>query len=425
MTKKSFLFHAGLTLASAYAMADAGTPSIEKPIDVKEPPFGEYDFTWLNGSNRQPASLLTTGPLTWSIYADVYYLYQFNQPIDHTDFPSTVAPRHDEISVNLASIGVDVTGLDGPIGRIYFQYGNNVETDTGQDSTTSRGFFTTHAAFNPIQQVAAGWHFHALHGVNTEFGIFPSYVGLESYLPQENWNYLRPFLSDFTPYYFQGSRNQIYFTQDLKLELWVVNGWQTLSQWHDTRAGGYILNWRPSGMLSISNAFYTGSDEQLDAGARRYYTDSSVQYKYFKNSALSLVADLGYESRTSSPGGILTGASLADRYEWNPRWATTLRADVYYDQTQALVLPLPGGGALPDSVDPFFGRGYTVTLDFIPSPWLIYRLEYMHRDASIPYFSGHSGISGPTGIAPGGVAVPGSDFATSDDRIVANVTLRL
>src|SRR5580693_626471 len=97
-------------------------------LDVREPPFGEFDFSWMNGSNAQPTSLLGMGPLTWSLYVDTYFAWDVNHPIDHTIFPTTVAPRHDEVSLNLAHIGFDVTGLDGPIGRFYLQYGAIVET---------------------------------------------------------------------------------------------------------------------------------------------------------------------------------------------------------------------------------------------------------------------------------------------------------
>ena len=106
-------------------------PPAEQPLDVREPTFGEFNFAWMNGNNSQPASLLQTGPVTTSLYVDTYYNYQFHQPIDHTIFPTTTAPRHDEISLNLAHIGMDVTGLDGPIGRLYIQYGSTVETIAG------------------------------------------------------------------------------------------------------------------------------------------------------------------------------------------------------------------------------------------------------------------------------------------------------
>ncbi|MEP6865224.1 MAG: outer membrane beta-barrel protein, partial [Deltaproteobacteria bacterium] len=157
-------------------------PESPRPLDVREPTFGEYDFSWMNGNNSQPASLLQTGPVTMSLYIDTYYGYQFHEPIDHTVFPTTTAPRHDEISLNLAHLGMDVTGLDGPIGRLYIQYGSTVETIAGQDTTTTRGFYLTNRLLQNVQQAAVGWHFHRLHGINAEVGIFPSYVGLESYL---------------------------------------------------------------------------------------------------------------------------------------------------------------------------------------------------------------------------------------------------
>src|SRR5579872_6460527 len=178
-------------------------------------------------NNPQPDSLLVFGPVTGSFYVDTYYAWDSAQPIDHTIFPTTTAPRHNEISLNLAHVGFDITGLDGPIGRLYIQYGSIVETIAGQDTTTQRGFFLTNRLLQNVQQAAAGWHFHALHGVNVELGIFPSYIGLESYLPEENWAYTHAFVADATPYYFFGVRGQLFPASDLKVELWIVNGWQT------------------------------------------------------------------------------------------------------------------------------------------------------------------------------------------------------
>ena len=45
----------------------------ERPLDEREPPYGNGDWSWLNGSNRQPSSLLKWGPITGSIFVDAYY----------------------------------------------------------------------------------------------------------------------------------------------------------------------------------------------------------------------------------------------------------------------------------------------------------------------------------------------------------------
>ncbi len=415
--------------------APVPTPTESKPLDVREPPFPD-DYAWMNGSNPQPPSLLGMGPLTWSVYVDTYYAWQFAQPVDHTIFPTTVGPRHNEISLNLAHLGLDVTGLDGPTGRLYLQYGSTVETIAGQDTTTTRGFFLTNRLLQYVEQAAAGWHFHALHGVNAELGIFPSYVGLESYLPEENWSYTHAFLADATPYYFFGFRGQVFPTDRLKVELWVVNGWQTFGQWHEGRAGGYLWNYRPSGWLSIANSLYAGQEAQSDPASLRVYSDNNVQVRYFhregagllRSMALSLVGDLGYEHRSDAPSGPMGGVALSHRWEWTERWKSSLRGDFFYDATQAISPKFPVGAAYPfPGTSPFFGAGLTATLDYWPSPWLVTRLEAAHRIANQPLFSGPGGITGPGGELPsatnGGSFTP--DLRWTDDRILFNVTLRL
>lgn len=403
----------------------------ELPLDEREPPFANGDWSWLNGGNRQPPSLLKWGPLTGSVYVDAYYAFQFWRPQDHTIFQTTTAPRHNEIALNLVALGVEVADLDGPIGRLYLQAGSNEETLWGQDASTGRGQFLTLRTFAPVQQAAAGWHFHLLHGVNVEAGIFPSYFALESYFPQENWNYLHPFVSDFTPYYFAGIRNQWFLSQTTKIELWIVNGWQTFGQWHETRAGGYQLNARPGERISINHSTYVGKDQQLDPRAVRFYTDNFIQWQWskggaVKSSALALVGDVGWEQRSARQSGLMLGGSLSNRVEIDGRWAVCGRADLFYDQTQAVVTQMPLGSpyGLPDG-GAFVGGGVTATLDFSPSPWLLLRLEAMRRWANIPYFSGPGGITGPGGVASPDPATFTPDLRKTDLRIVANATLRL
>ena len=88
---------------------------------------------------------------------------------------------------------------------------------------------------------------------------------------------------------------------------------------------------------------------------------------------------------------------------------------------------------MPDAASPFLGGGFTTTLDYLPSPWVLTRIEYSHRGTNVPFFSGPGGITG-NGGPDGQVATPGAtgavipfqpDLVKSDDRIIANVTLRL
>lgn len=424
------------TAATAWTATAAADAPKGQRLDEREPPFGEFDFSWLNGSNNQPPSLLTVGPLTWTIYIDAYYAYQFSAPVDHTIFPTTVAARHNEISFNLGILGVDITGLDGPTGRFYVQYGSNVETDAGQDPTVTRGYFLSASVFKYIEQAAVGWHFHWLHGANAEIGIFPSYVGLESYLPQENWAYTHAFVSDSTPYYFFGFRGQLFPSRRLKIELWLVNGWQTFGQWHESKAGGYFINWRPREWISLVHSFYIGQEVVNDPHSLRPYTDNNIQIRYYKgpdkphrirSAAFSLTADVGYEHRGDPvPDGWMGGIALTNRFVWTRWLASTVRGDVFYDKKGAVIPQLPLGNPyrLPSN-GPYLLGGISLTLDAQPSPWVLFRLEYSHRESNQPYFSGPGGVTSPTGVQM--PLVPGfmPDLQKSDDRLILNATLRL
>jgi hypothetical protein len=56
------------------------------------------------------------------------------------------------------------------------------------------------------------------------------------------------------------------------------------------------------------------------------------------------------------------------------------------------------------------------------------RLEFSHRIANQPLFSGSGGITGPGGVLPASAAAPSTftpDLRFTDDRLLLNVTLRL
>ena len=89
------------------------------------------------------------------------------------------------------------------------------------DSTTSRARSGTSA------RPTAAYHIDALNGINVDAGIFMSYVGLFSYDNYENWMYLPSYTSDNTPWFFNGIRVQIFTSDKLKIEPWIINGWQT------------------------------------------------------------------------------------------------------------------------------------------------------------------------------------------------------
>jgi hypothetical protein len=122
----------------------------------------------------------------------------------------------------------------------------------------------------------------------------------------------------------------------------------------------------------------------------------------------------------------MAGATLTNRFQWTAMWGTTLRGDVFYDETRAISPTLPVGSPykLPGT-GAFLGGGASVTIDFQPSAWALFRIEYSHREANGPVFSGPGGITGPGGLPPADPTTFTPDLSTRDDRLVVNATIRL
>ena len=397
-------------LDAGVPQADAGPPVLDldagpPPLDVREPPFASGDYSWMNGNNYQPQSMFASGPFTWTLLLDVYYGYDFNRPEDHTIFPATTAPRHNEFNLNYAVLGVEATGVTDVIGKLMLQMGNYIDTITGTDATANRGAYSGLSNLRYVQQAYVGYHLHVLHGLNLLVGIFPSYVGLESYVPQENWDYTHNFVSDFTPYYLTGAAIQLFPRDDLKTELWIVNGWQSLSKFGEQLGIGWAIAWRPNERILVTQNMLSGRFD-ADQTRLRFFTDNSIQLQYakqpvkwIKSLAVDVIFDIGYETAgTLLPSTSVIGGSILHRIEFSNTWAFGLRGSIFRDPQRLLALALPNGGILPEG-ELVVGE-VTGTVDFKPVPWLLYRLEYRHDASSIAYIAGRGGVTNPGPVKP-------------------------
>src|SRR5262249_40914122 len=130
-----------------------------------------------------------------------------------------------------------------------------------------------------------------------------SYVGLWSYYNFDNWTYQPSYVSSNTPWFFNGMRVQIFPNDRLKIEPWLVNGWQSYGKFNDTPGLGIQVLWRPNGWFSLLGNQYYGADTLDNGGRRRFHSDNSVMLKYhdapgrfLRKAAASLTVDAGCES---------------------------------------------------------------------------------------------------------------------------------
>ncbi len=371
------------------------------------------DFTWMNGQSRQrefPLSSLSKH-VALSLYLDSYFAYSTHRPSDHTLTGGASVGRHGEFQLNLASVGAEWS-YRSMIGRLSLQAGSMLNRVQDLDGSGTRGRNLSTASLHNIREATVGYHWDTGAGVNLEAGIFMSYIGLESYLLAENWNYSRSLVCEFTPFYFQGVRLQVFPSARLKIEPWVMNGWQTYGASNDVPAVGLSVNYRPREALGFVGNFYYGSDTRDDPGRKRLHSDHSALLRYYNapgasgisKAALSVNNHIGVEQGgLSSSRGKFLGTAVANRVWLNgDKLAFTLRGELVDNPGRYLAIaPRPTG--FPDAGTGIHLGGVTATVDVMPTDLLAWRFEYLNRRASVPYFAGRSGLASSQHLLTGAV----------------------
>ena len=406
---------------AAFSAPAAAAPAPEKK--QKADPFAFADFTWLNGNPRTKTPAFDSKFFTPEIRADVDYIYDMNNPKDDTISGSSEVFRSKEIQLTQLGVGGDFH-YDNVQARVMTQFGMYSQTTPRNDASPSRGQWNLDNAYRYISEAYGGYHFNALDGINVQAGIFMSYVGLFSYYNFDNWAYQPSYVSSNTPWFFNGMRVQIFPNEHLKIEPWLINGWQSYGRFNNRLGiGGQIL-WRPNGWFSfVGNQYALGADALNTPGRIRYHTDDSIQVKYYDNpatfiskAAFSLTGDLGCEhgGGVSCTGNSAKGPkqSFIGFMAYNRLWlhkdmfGFTVGGGAINNPGRYLVLLPPINGATAATGTPYFtenpGDPYKAwdisgTFDYMPSQYVTFRWEYNHRAANVPYFSGSGGVTPPGG----------------------------
>ena len=291
--------------ASPLAPQEATPPAPAPEVD-NVTPFAYADWTWLNGNPRNKDAVWDSKFFTPEIRFDTHFVSSFNHPKDDTMGGSTEIFRSNEIQVEQISFGGDFH-WQNVRGRVLTMDGMFGVTTPRNDASAGRGQWDLRGAYKYVSEAYGGYHFNVNHGLNVDAGIFVSYIGLFSYYNFDNWAYQPSYVSSNTPWFFNGLRIQWFPTDKLKIEPWIINGWQSYGRLGSKPGlGGQIL-YRPKPWLSLVFNNYGMGEDTLGAGngqfgRSRIHTDDSVEIKYYDHPektldkmAFSLTGDLGCE----------------------------------------------------------------------------------------------------------------------------------
>src|SRR6218665_1768335 len=297
--KKTIL---GATLAVATLALHAQQDSSIQISRQKGEPLEGMDMSWLNGGDRRSTPTLAGKYFTPTVMVDVNCNYSFADPIDNTVVGSTALGRSNEMQVSAAHLGGDFY-YDGARAHIVTQFGTRSTIVPRNDYSPYKGQYQLADVYRYLAEANAGYHFKVWYGINVDAGMFMSYIGLNSYYQVENWEYQASFTSDNTPWFFNGIRVQLFPTKKLKIEPWIINGWQSYAMFNKQPGLGGNITWCPNENIKLLTNNYYGADAAMIPDRKRFHTDNSLLVRYFKRSnsngisqaAFSLTGDFGFE----------------------------------------------------------------------------------------------------------------------------------
>jgi hypothetical protein len=431
-------------------------------VETEKIPFDGIDMTWQNGNDRRDSSIFNWKYFIPSLLVDVSYSYSFNNPIDNTVVGSTALARDNEIQLSALHFGGDFTYKNARA-RIMTQFGTRSIVVPRNDLSPYRGQYQLANVYRYLSEAYVGYHFNQWHGINVDAGMFMSYIGLNSYYQPENWEYQASFTSDNTPWFFNGIRLQLFPSNHIKIEGWIINGWQSYGAFNSMPGVGGNLTWMPGSNLKLLTNDYYGTDAGGLPGRKRFHSDNSLLVRYLDHPksrgisrmAFSLTGDFGFE-KGDGVNGFTKGDSIQGPAQYflsgmfyNRMWfaknkfAWTIGGGIMTNPGRYLVLlptgqasPLPNPndptkteGAFPFTANPgdqFQGWDCSTNLDFMPNQSITFRLEFVHRESSVPYFAGRGGVTSQTGYSTSTLDPNWRpDLVKSETRIILAILFRL
>jgi hypothetical protein len=419
----------------AAAAQAPGAATATPPVDLQTP-FAYGDFTWMNAVPRNHDEVLDGKYFSGEFRVDTNYMYDYEHPIDHTLDETTEGERTGEFVIQALNVGGDFHAGNMQ-GRVLTQFGAVSTAVPRNDASYSQGQWDLADAYRYLSEMYAGYHLDVQHGLNIQVGDFLSYIGLFSYYSFDNWMYQPSYVSSNTPWFFTGMRVQWFPTNKLKIEPWLINGWQTYAKYNGREGlGGQIL-WRPTTNLDfVWNTYTLGRDTLYTPYRSRYHEDDSQEWKYYENPnhfmhrmAFTLTEDVGCETGGEKQNptdvgntnvvcthGYVNGRPPSQNFmgimayhRWwfdKDKFSFNVGGGVVDNPGRYLALLPPINGANATSGTPYFpeapglpfrGYDYQVAFEYMPSQWVTWHVEFTQRGSNIPLFVGPGGVTPPGG----------------------------
>lgn len=319
----------------------------------------------------------------WEVggFVDVNYGYNSNLPDNHVNRGTAGQPRTGEFTLNLAVAYIRrdaVPGRLSPTFELALQAGPAADALVYAEPTPG-GEASRFAGYEVWKHIArANVGLKTRGGTEISAGMLLSPIGIGIHWTPYNWNYSPSWQLDGAPYYLAGLKIVRPMGERHGVQLWIVNGWQTLADANKAPSLMVAYTFTPSPRFAFAQYAYGGPETaDLRMGAWRLLSDTQFTYNTERLGVGGLV-DVGGERRgdlPDRPTNLWMAAALFTRWRVlgeQRTWDMAARPELFWDRDGRIY-------GVPQTL-----LAGTLTSDVRVAENLLLRVEYRYDRSTSP-----------------------------------------
>ncbi len=384
---------------AAVSADEPDSAALKADIEVLKQRLAELESQVSNGSFHGPEGeagglptlVLPSGlqGLALSGYADVSYIYNFNEPDPTTGTGNTGARTNRGRAFDTEPNGFTPHAFElvfekaatdtMPVGfRADVFMGDDAEVfGTGHGLGINADEIELQQAYITARAPVGG-------GIDFKAGKFVTLLGAEVIESPSNWNFSRSYMFNYSiPFTHTGLLASYPLGELGSATLGVVNGWERVDDINKAKSLIGNITLTPFENLTLYLNGITGAEQTGDSRNKRTVFDLVASYQATEKLALMANYDYGHESGIV-PGTALTrgydsvgwtGLALYAKYDLSPTWLLAGRWEWFDDKDNVRTNFGSFGGGTPLDID-FYE--WTLTSQWKLREHVLARLEYRH-----------------------------------------------
>lgn len=317
--------------------------------------------------------------LTFNGYAETYYSYDFNQPINNTKPPFIYSyNKNNEVSVNLAFVRGSYNA-DSVRANLALAGGSYMNSNYASEP----------GVLNNIYESNVGLKLSKKNNLWFDAGVFSSHIGFESAVGKDNWTLTRSLSADNTPYYETGakisytSENDVWFVSAL-----VLNGWQHIQRvkGNSSPSFGTQVTYKPSTKVTLNWSTFIGNDKPDNDKKMRYFNNFYGIFQLNNGLAAIFAFDIGTEQENKGSSAMNTwfNPTIILKYTPTEKTAIAVRAEYYDDKNGVIISTGTSNG--------FKTRGFSTNFDYTIEKNIVWRAEVRTLNSKDAIFAKNNNI---------------------------------